>query len=96
MYLHPPIVFFITWHIDYIQCRWYYHHNCQIEIVELIYSDDIVKLSENYTKQQQQKLERLVLYTYLDHWLGCIKWSWWGQQYIEIRNTDRAIEKESK
>lgn len=88
--------FFITWHIDYIQCRWYCHHNCQIEIVELIYSDDIVKLSENYTKQQQQKLERLVLYTYLDHWLGCIKWSWWGQQYIEIRNTDRAIEKESK
>lgn len=31
-----------------------------------MYSDDIVKLSENYTKQQQQKLERLVLYTYLD------------------------------
>lgn len=58
--------FFITWHIDYLQCRWYCHHNCQIEIVELIYSDDIVKLSENYTKQQQQKLERLVLYTYLD------------------------------
>lgn len=102
MYLHPPIVFFITWHIDYIQGRWYCHHNCQIEIVELIYSDDIVKLSENYTKQQQQKLERLVLYTYLDQqeWtltrLYKMKWVKWGQQYKENWNNDRAIEKESK
>lgn len=41
--------FFITWHIDYLQCRWYCHHNCQIEKVELIYSDDIVKLWKPYT-----------------------------------------------
>lgn len=91
----PTHCFFITWHIDYIQCRWYCHHNCQIEIVELIYSDDIVKLWKPY-KTTTTKARAFSTIHGNEHWLGCIKWSWWGQQYKEIRNNDRAIEKESK
>lgn len=61
----------------------------------------ILSSCENHTQQQQQKLERLVPYMYLDQQKknidsAVLKWSWWGQQYKEIRNNDQAIEKESK